>query len=53
MPCGVTYFWPLRAALGARVEIARRGKGGQIRVLFAGETELNRLFELLVRAGRR
>jgi ParB family chromosome partitioning protein len=43
----------LRAALGARVEIARRGKGGQIRVLFAGEAELNRLFELLVRAGRR
>lgn len=43
----------LRAALGARVEIARRGKGGQIRVLFAGEAELDRLFELLVRAGRR
>jgi len=42
----------LRAALGARVEIARRGKGGQIRVLFAGEAELNRLYELLVRAGR-
>lgn len=42
----------LRAALGARVEIARRGRGGQIRVLFAGETELNRLFELLLRAGR-
>jgi ParB family chromosome partitioning protein len=42
----------LRAALGARVEIARRGKGGQIRVLFAGEAELSRLFELLVRAGR-
>jgi ParB family chromosome partitioning protein len=43
----------LRAALGARVEIARRGRGGQIRVLFAGEAELNRLFDLLVRAGRR
>ena len=42
----------LRGALGARVEIARRGRGGQIRVLFAGEAELNRLFELLVRAGR-
>ena len=42
----------LRAALGARVEIARRGKGGQIRVLFAGEAELNRLFDLLLRAGR-
>ncbi len=43
----------LRSALGARVEIARRGRGGQIRILFAGEAELNRLFELLVRAGRR
>jgi len=43
----------LRAALGARVEIVRRGRGGQVRVLFAGEAELNRLFELLVRAGRR
>jgi ParB family chromosome partitioning protein len=42
----------LRSALGARVEIARRGRGGQIRLLFAGEAELNRLFELLVRAGR-
>jgi ParB family chromosome partitioning protein len=42
----------LRGALGARVQIARRGRGGQIRVLFAGEAELNRLFELLVRAGR-
>jgi ParB family chromosome partitioning protein len=42
----------LRAALGARVEIARRGRGGQIRVRFDGEAELNRLFELLVRAGR-
>jgi ParB family transcriptional regulator, chromosome partitioning protein len=42
----------LRAALGARVEIARRGRGGSIRVLFSGEAELNRLFELLVRAAR-
>jgi len=42
----------LRSALGARVEIARRGRGGQIRVLFTGEAELNRLFDLLVRAGR-
>jgi ParB family chromosome partitioning protein len=42
----------LRSALGARVEIARRGRGGQIRLLFAGEAELNRLFDLLVRAGR-
>ncbi len=42
----------LRAALGSRVEIARRGKGGQIRVLFGSEAELNRLYELLLRAGR-
>jgi ParB family chromosome partitioning protein len=42
----------LHAALGSRVEIARRGRGGAIRVLFSGEAELNRLFELLVRAGR-
>jgi len=33
------------------VEIARRGRGGQIRILFAGEAELDRLFEILVRAG--
>ncbi len=42
----------LRSALGSRVEIARRGKGGQIRVVFASEAELNRLYELLLRAGR-
>ncbi len=42
----------LRAALGTRVEIARRGKGGQIRVLYASEAELNRLYELLVRRSR-
>ena len=42
----------LRSALGSRVEIARRGKGGQIRVLFASEAELNRLYELLLRASR-
>jgi ParB family chromosome partitioning protein len=42
----------LRAALGARVEIARRGKGGQIRIRFQGEAELNRLYDLLVRRGR-
>jgi ParB family transcriptional regulator, chromosome partitioning protein len=42
----------LRAALGTRVEIARRGRGGVLRVAFASEAELNRLFEVLVRAGR-
>ena len=42
----------LRAALGTRVLITRRGRAGQIRVLFASEAELNRLFELMLRAGR-
>jgi ParB family transcriptional regulator, chromosome partitioning protein len=42
----------LRAALGARVEIARRGRGGALRIVFASEAELNRIFELLLRAGR-
>ena len=42
----------LRAALGTRVEIARRGRGGQIRLLYATEAELNRLYEMLVRAAR-
>jgi ParB family chromosome partitioning protein len=42
----------LRAALGARVEIQRRGKRGFLRVAFTGEAELNRLFELLLRAAR-
>jgi ParB family chromosome partitioning protein len=42
----------LRRALGARVVIARRGKGGAIRVPFKSEAELQRLFELLLRAGR-
>ena len=42
----------LRAALGTRVEITRRGAGGQIRIRFASEAELNRLYELLVRPSR-
>ena len=42
----------LRRALGTRVEIARRGKGGAIRVRFKSEAELQRLYELLLRAGR-
>jgi ParB family chromosome partitioning protein len=42
----------LRAALGTRVEIARRGRSGQIRIRFASESELNRIYELLVRRGR-
>jgi ParB family chromosome partitioning protein len=42
----------LRSALGARVEIRRRGRGGLVKIAFSGEAELQRLFELLVRAGR-
>ena len=40
--------------LQAKVEIARRGKGGTVRIHFHGEEELMRLFDLLMeRGGRR
>jgi ParB family transcriptional regulator, chromosome partitioning protein len=42
----------LRAALGTRVQISRRGKRGTLRIQFTTEAELNRLYEILVRAGR-
>jgi ParB family chromosome partitioning protein len=42
----------LRAALGTRVQISRRGRGGAVRIAFVSEAELNRLFDLLLRAGR-
>jgi ParB family chromosome partitioning protein len=42
----------LRASLGTRVQISRRGRGGVVRIAFGSESELQRLFELLVRAGR-
>jgi ParB family chromosome partitioning protein len=42
----------LRAALGSRVEVARRGRGGTLRILFGSEAELQRLFDLLLRTGR-
>ena len=42
----------LRAALGSRVEIHRRGKGGVLQIRFASEDELNRLYEALLRAAR-
>jgi ParB family chromosome partitioning protein len=35
----------LRLALGTRVDIVRRGKGGNIQIAFANEEELNRIFE--------
>lgn len=42
----------LRTALGARVQISRRGRGGALRIAFASEAELHRLFETLLRAAR-
>ena len=37
----------LRVALGSRVEIVRRRRGGQIRIAFGSEDELQRLFKRL------
>jgi len=37
----------LRFALGTRVRIARKGKGGRIEIDFANEDELNRLYDQL------
>jgi ParB family chromosome partitioning protein len=42
----------LRAALGVPVEIVRRGRGGSVRLGFANEGELSRLFDVMVRAAR-
>ena len=42
----------LRAALGTKVEIARRRRGGQIRIEFYSDEDFERLYELLVRAGK-
>jgi len=43
----------LRAVLGAPVEVARRGRGGTLRISFKSEAELQRLFDLLLGSGRR
>jgi len=45
----------LRLALGTRVRIARRGKGGRVEIEFANEDELQRIYERLtdVRSGGR
>jgi len=40
----------MRFALGTRVRIARKGKGGRIEIEFTSEDELNRLYELLIKA---
>ena len=42
----------LRAALGTRVEIRRRGRGGVLRIAFGSEAELQRVFDTLLRATR-
>jgi len=42
----------LRAALGTKVEITRRRRGGQIRIEFYSDEDFERLYELLGRAGR-
>ncbi len=42
----------LKAALGTRVELQRKGRGGTLRISFKSEAELQRLFDLLVRRGR-
>jgi ParB family chromosome partitioning protein len=38
----------LRLTLGTKVDIARKGKGGEIRIAFKSEEELIRIYELLV-----
>ncbi|MFQ5789685.1 MAG: ParB/RepB/Spo0J family partition protein [Acidobacteriota bacterium] len=42
----------LRAALGTRVRIHRRGKSGCLEIEFYSEDDLNRLYELLLRGAK-
>lgn len=42
----------LRAALGTKVHVDRGSKGGRITIEFYSDEELERLYELLLRAGR-
>ena len=42
----------LRSALGTKVEITRGRKGGKIAIQFYSDEDFERLYELLVRAGR-
>ncbi len=41
----------LYRAVGSKVDIVRRGKGGQVVIAFGSEDELQRIFERLVQAG--
>jgi ParB family chromosome partitioning protein len=42
----------LRRALGTRVRIARKGKGGTLEISFYSEQELGRIYEILLRGAR-
>lgn len=42
----------LRSALGTKVEIQRRRRGGRIQIEFYSDEDFERLYELLVRAGK-
>lgn len=42
----------LRQALGTRVRIARKGKGGTLEISFYSEEELGRIYEILLRGAR-
>lgn len=42
----------LRAALGTKVEILRRRRGGRIQIDYYSDEDFERLYELLVRAGK-
>jgi ParB family chromosome partitioning protein len=42
----------LRAALGTKVEILRRRRGGRIQIEFYSDEDFERLYELFVRAGK-
>ena len=42
----------LRSALGTKVEVMRRRRGGRIQIEFYSDDDFGRLYELLVRAGK-
>ncbi len=42
----------LRMALGTKVRIARKGRGGQMEIAFYSEEELGRIYEILLRGAR-
>ena len=42
----------LKAVLGARVAVVRRGKGGVLRIDFQNEADLQRLYEWILRGAR-